>query len=86
LSARDLAYAAIHTKMKAPPGRRRKPLELRRRKPDEPAAGAATDDAPRLAQWAAELGVYALSVRHAGLSGRTDAFLWRYAFQNDLRA
>jgi uncharacterized protein (DUF433 family) len=37
LSARDLAYAAIQAKMKAPPGRPRKPLELRRRKPTEPA-------------------------------------------------
>jgi len=40
LSARDLAYAAIHAKMKAPPGRPRKPLELRRRKPTEPAERA----------------------------------------------
>ena len=34
LSARDLAYAAIRAKMKAPPGRPRNPLELRRRKLD----------------------------------------------------
>jgi len=39
---------------------------------------------PKLVQWAAELGVYALSVPHAGLSGKPDVFLWRYAFQHDL--
>jgi len=44
LSARDLAYAAIHARMKAPPGRPRKPLELRRRKPDDPQEGHATSD------------------------------------------
>lgn len=37
-----------------------------------------------LVQWAAELGVYALSVPHAGLAGKPDAFLWDYAFQHDL--
>jgi uncharacterized protein (DUF433 family) len=44
LSARDLAYAAIHARMKAPPGRPRKPLELRRRKFDGPAEGHAAAD------------------------------------------
>jgi predicted nuclease of predicted toxin-antitoxin system len=39
---------------------------------------------PKLVQWAAELGVYALSVPHAGLAGKPDAFLWRYAFEHDL--
>jgi predicted nuclease of predicted toxin-antitoxin system len=34
-------------------------------------------------QWAAELGVYALSAPHAGLGGKTDVFLWRYAFEHD---
>jgi predicted nuclease of predicted toxin-antitoxin system len=39
---------------------------------------------PKLAQWAAELGVYAVSVPHAGLAGKADAFLWRYALEHDL--
>jgi len=39
---------------------------------------------PRLVQWVAELGVYALSVPHAGLGGKSDAVLWHYAFQHDL--
>jgi predicted nuclease of predicted toxin-antitoxin system len=34
---------------------------------------------PRLVQWAAALGVFALSVPHAGLAGKTDPFLWSYA-------
>lgn len=44
LSARDLAYAAIHARMKAHPGRPRKPLALRRRKPNEPTARRAISD------------------------------------------
>lgn len=39
---------------------------------------------PRLARWAAELGVHALSVPHVGLGGRPDAILWHYAFAHDL--
>jgi uncharacterized protein (DUF433 family) len=43
LSGRDLAYAAIHARMKPHPGRPRKPLELRRRKPSERAERATSD-------------------------------------------
>ncbi|HEY3912683.1 MAG TPA: DUF5615 family PIN-like protein [Stellaceae bacterium] len=39
---------------------------------------------PKLVQWVAELGVYALSAPHAGLGGKSDAVLWGYAFQHDL--
>jgi predicted nuclease of predicted toxin-antitoxin system len=39
---------------------------------------------PKLVEWAAELGVYALSVPHAGLGGKSDSALWHYAFQHDL--
>jgi predicted nuclease of predicted toxin-antitoxin system len=39
---------------------------------------------PKLVQWAAELGVYALSVPHVGLAGKPDVLLWHYAFQHDL--
>jgi predicted nuclease of predicted toxin-antitoxin system len=39
---------------------------------------------PRLVQLAAELGVYVLSVPHAGIAGRPDAFVWDYAFRRDL--
>jgi predicted nuclease of predicted toxin-antitoxin system len=39
---------------------------------------------PKLVQWAAELGVYALSVPHVGLTGKPDLLLWHYAFQHDL--
>lgn len=44
LSARDLAYAAIYFKMKPRPGRPRKPLELRRRRSNEPQLSVATSD------------------------------------------
>jgi len=43
LSERDLAYAAIHARMKPNPGRPRKPLELRRHKADTPAKRATSD-------------------------------------------
>jgi uncharacterized protein (DUF433 family) len=43
LSERDLAYAAIHARMKPRPGRPRKPLELRRHKADRPATRATSD-------------------------------------------
>jgi predicted nuclease of predicted toxin-antitoxin system len=39
---------------------------------------------PRLARWAAELGVHALSVPHTGLGGKPDGVLWHYAFEHDL--
>ena len=40
---------------------------------------------PRLVQWAAERkAVYALAVAHAGLAGRSDPEVWRYAFVHDL--
>jgi uncharacterized protein (DUF433 family) len=41
LSERDLAYAAIHGRMKPDPGRPRKPIELRRHKSSAPAGCAA---------------------------------------------
>jgi uncharacterized protein (DUF433 family) len=44
LSIQDLAFAAIHAKMKPAPGRPRKPLELRRSKIPEPVARRATLD------------------------------------------
>jgi uncharacterized protein (DUF433 family) len=43
LSGRDLAYAAIHARMKPHPGRPRKRLELRRRKPYERTERATSD-------------------------------------------
>lgn len=39
---------------------------------------------PKLVQRAAELGIYALSVPHAGLGGKPDFLLWHYAFRHDL--
>ncbi|HEY3912684.1 MAG TPA: DUF433 domain-containing protein [Stellaceae bacterium] len=44
LNGRDVAYAAIHARIKPHPGRPRKPLELRRRKSDESPAGHAAAD------------------------------------------
>jgi uncharacterized protein (DUF433 family) len=44
LTAPDLAYAAICARMKPDPGRPRKPLELRRRKPGRPAVRHAAPD------------------------------------------
>lgn len=39
---------------------------------------------PRLVAWLGSLGIYALAVPHAGLAGRSDSDLWRYAFIHDL--
>jgi uncharacterized protein (DUF433 family) len=44
LNARDLAFAAIHARMKAHPGRPRKPLELHRRESNGPAERHAAPD------------------------------------------
>jgi predicted nuclease of predicted toxin-antitoxin system len=38
---------------------------------------------PRLVDFCAQKGIYAVSVPHVGLSGRADDALWRYAFEND---
>jgi predicted nuclease of predicted toxin-antitoxin system len=39
---------------------------------------------PRLVAWCAERrGVYAASVVHVGLSGRSDPEVWRYALEHD---
>ena len=38
---------------------------------------------PKLVQWAAELGIYAPSVPHAGLAGAPDHRVWRYALDGD---
>jgi predicted nuclease of predicted toxin-antitoxin system len=39
---------------------------------------------PRLAGWCAERrGIYAASVAHVGLAGRSDPEVWRYAFEHD---
>ncbi len=39
---------------------------------------------PRLVAWCAERrGVYAASVAHVGLSGRSDPEVWRYALEHD---
>jgi predicted nuclease of predicted toxin-antitoxin system len=39
---------------------------------------------PKIAGWTADLGIYAQSVPHIGLSGASDPSLWTYAFENDL--
>lgn len=39
---------------------------------------------PRLVAWCAERrGLYAASVPHVGLAGRSDAEVWRHAFEHD---
>lgn len=39
---------------------------------------------PRLVAWCAERrGIYAASVAHVGLAGRSDPEVWRYAFEHD---
>ena len=39
---------------------------------------------PKLAMWCAERrGLYAASVPHVGLSGRSDPEVWRYAYEHD---
>lgn len=37
---------------------------------------------PKLVQQAAAIGVFVLSVPHAGLGGKSDPYLWRYAFEH----
>lgn len=39
---------------------------------------------PRLIERATKLGIYAVHVAHVGLTGRSDADLFRYAFANDM--
>ena len=39
---------------------------------------------PRLAQRAAKLGICAVHVAHVGLTGQSDANIFRYAFANDM--
>ncbi len=38
---------------------------------------------PKIAEWAAALGIYSQSVPHVGLSGSSDRSVWSYAFEND---
>ncbi len=39
---------------------------------------------PKLVEWAAHIGVFALSVPHVGLGGKPDARLWQFALEHDL--
>lgn len=38
---------------------------------------------PTLVRRLADCGVFALSIVHCGLGGKSDAFIWEYALQND---
>jgi uncharacterized protein (DUF433 family) len=86
LSVRDLAYARLFSRFGDKPGRPAKAAGLSQGSDGRVAMRLLLDEniSPALVGRLAEIGIYAQSVPHVGLSGRPDRVVWKYALDNDL--